>query len=284
MEHERNRALGAFVGLAVGDALGAPVEFKEPGEFAPVTDYAYSYVWQIPPGYWTDDTSMAVCLAESIIHKGDIDPTDILMRFVRWYKHGENSPTGVCFDIGSTTRSNIERFIRDQVATPAPNHYYQSGNGGIMRLAPVAVRWWQDVYKTEQASITQSITTHGSDECQNCARDLGNILARAIQGQPVWQELNQQLADVPPRMISNSGRASDTFLAAKWCVATTNSFEDAVCKAVNLGGDADTIGAVTGQIAGSIYGLSSIPERWKQGLFDYARLVDLAEMLFDKDS
>jgi ADP-ribosyl-[dinitrogen reductase] hydrolase len=153
-----------------------------------------------------------------------------------------------------------------------------------MRLAPVAVRWWQDVYKTEQASITQSITTHGSDECQNCARDLGNILARAIQGQPVWQELNQQLADVPPRMISNSGRASDTFLAAKWCVATTNSFEDAVCKAVNLGGDADTIGAVTGQIAGSIYGLSSIPERWKQGLFDYARLVDLAEMLFDKDS
>lgn len=280
MKPEQNRALGAFVGLAVGDALGAPVEFKEPGEFTPVTDYAYSYVWHIPPGYWTDDTSMAICLAESIIHLGKLDPTDLLMRFARWYKHGENSATGVCFDIGSTTRSNIERFIQDGVATPAPNLYYQSGNGGIMRLAPVAVRWWRDVYKTQQASITQSITTHGSDECQNCARDLGQLLARGIQGQPVLQELRDTHSLLSSQQISNSGRASDTLMAAKWSVATTNSFEEAVCKAVNLGGDADTIGAVTGQIAGSIYGLDAIPQRWRDQLYDYTRILDLAEMLF----
>lgn len=282
MRNIQDRALGAFVGLAVGDALGAPVEFKEPGEFSPVKDYAYSYVWQIPPGYWTDDTSMAICLAESIIHKDHVLPDDILQRFVRWYVHGENSPTGRCFDIGNTTRTNIERFIKEGVYSPAPNIVWQSGNGGIMRLSPVAVRYWQDPELTAQLSVLQSQTTHGSDECVKCAAELGMLLARSIQGQPVWQELVDQVGEISQRQISNSGQASTTLLAAKWCVATTSNFEDAVCKAVNLGGDADTIGAVAGQIAGSIYGLSSIPERWKQGLYDYARLVDLAQMLFDK--
>lgn len=283
MKNIQDRALGAFVGLAVGDALGAPVEFKEPGEFKPVTDYAYSYVWQIQPGYWTDDTSMALCLAESIIHKNTVDPDDILQRFVRWYVHGENSSTDRCFDIGSTTRSNIKRYMDQGVYTPAPNIAWQSGNGGIMRLSPVAVRYWQDAEQTSRLSVLQSQTTHGSDECVKCAAELGKLLARAIQGQPVWQELNQKLENYPVTKISNSGQASTTLLAAQWCVATTQNFEDAVCKAVNLGGDADTIGAVTGQIAGGIYGLSGIPERWKQGLYDYARLLDLAQMLFDQE-
>lgn len=283
MKNIQDRALGAFVGLAVGDALGAPVEFKEPGEFKPVTDYAYSYVWQIQPGYWTDDTSMALCLAESIIHKNTVDPDDILQRFVRWYVHGENSSTDRCFDIGSTARSNIKRYMDQGVYTPAPNIAWQSGNGGIMRLSPVAVRYWQDAEQTSRLSVLQSQTTHGSDECVKCAAELGKLLARAIQGQPVWQELNQKLENYPVTKISNSGQASTTLLAAQWCVATTQNFEDAVCKAVNLGGDADTIGAVTGQIAGGIYGLSGIPERWKQGLYDYARLLDLAQMLFDQE-
>jgi ADP-ribosyl-[dinitrogen reductase] hydrolase len=279
----KDQALGAFVGLAVGDALGAPVEFKEPGEFGPVLDYARSYVWQIPAGYWTDDTSLAVCLAESIIHKNTVDPDDIMQRFVRWYVHGENSSTGRCFDIGSTTRSNIQRYIDQGVYTPAPNIAWQSGNGGIMRLSPVAVRYWNDLDLVKEFSIMQSQTTHGSDECVRCAQQLGVMLARAIQGQPVWQELNQKLSDYDPSKISNGGRASTTLLAAEWCVATTDNFQAAVCKAVNLGGDADTIGAVTGQIAGSIYGLSGIPERWKKGLYDYERLLDLAQMLFDKE-
>lgn len=283
MKNIQDRALGAFVGLAVGDALGAPVEFKEPGEFKPVTDYAYSYVWQIQPGYWTDDTSMALCLAESIIHKNTVDPDDILQRFVRWYVHGENSSTDRCFDIGSITRSNIKRYMDQGVYTPAPNIAWQSGNGGIMRLSPVAVRYWQDAEQTARLSVLQSQTTHGSDECVKCAAELGKLLARAIQGQPVWQELNQKLENYTVTQISNSGQASTTLLAAQWCVATTQNFEDAVCKAVNLGGDADTIGAVTGQIAGGIYGLSSIPERWKQGLYDYARLLDIAQMLFDQE-
>jgi ADP-ribosyl-[dinitrogen reductase] hydrolase len=277
-----SRATASLVGLAIGDALGAPVEFKEPGEFEPVTDYSFSYVWQIPPGYWTDDTSMALCLADNILARNIVDPQDLLERFARWYQHGENSATGRCFDIGNTTRSNIVRFLRDKKYSPAPNNAYQSGNGGIMRLAPVAIRWWYNTAMAEQMAELQSKTTHGSDECVNCAVELANMLSRAIQGQPLARQLAIQLGNIDPQVIRNSGRARDTLLAAQWAVATTSSFEEAVLKAVNLGGDADTIGAVAGQIAGACYGMEEIPQRWQDGLFQSERFVDLAQQLLDQ--
>lgn len=275
----QSRAIASFVGLAVGDALGAPVEFKEPGEFNPVTDYRHSHVWNIPPGYWTDDTSMAVCLAESILARNTVDPQDLLERFGRWYRLGENSATGRCFDIGTTTRSNIERFLKEG-QTQAPNLHYQSGNGGIMRLSPVTIRWWHNTRWAEQMAEVQSKTTHGNSECVRCARELALLLTRAIQGHDVKVELTERLGTLSVTHVSNSGRARDTLLAAKWCVATTDSFESAVLKAVNLGGDADTIGAVTGQIAGAVYGVDTIPESWISGLHDVKRLTDIAEQLY----
>lgn len=276
----KSRAIASFLGLAIGDALGAPAEFKEPGEFEPVTNYRFSYVWQTPPGYWTDDTSMAICLAENILDRNIVDPNDLLARFSRWYKLGENSATGRCFDIGNTTKNNILRFMKDGVYTPAPNNAFQSGNGGIMRLAPVAVRWWYNTRMAQEMAVLQSKTTHGSDECVDCATELVIILTRGIQGQPVAQELKERIGHLEDKQISNSGRARDTLLAAKWCVATTHSFEQAVLKAVNLGGDADTIGAVTGQIAGACYGTESIPDHWLTGLLQKDRLTDLAEQLY----
>lgn len=275
----KSRATSAFLGLAIGDALGAPVEFKEPGEFEPVTQYRHSYVWNIPQGYWTDDTSMAICLAESILSRNTVDPQDLLERFSRWYLQGENSSTGVCFDIGTTTRSNIEAFLNSGT-TQAPDIAYQSGNGGIMRLAPVAIRWWHTSAFAERMAQVQSETTHGSAECMDCASELAVILTRAIQGEPVALQLRERLHMIPDTQISNSGRARSTLLAAKWCVATTDSFESAVLKAVNLGGDSDTIGAVTGQIAGACYGMEAIPAAWLQGLHDLDRLISLAEQLY----
>lgn len=274
-----DRAIASFLGLAIGDALGAPVEFKEPGEFEPVTDYRHSYVWNIPPGYWTDDTSMALCLAESILARNTVDPQDLLERFGRWYTQGENSATGRCFDIGTTTRSNIERFLKEG-QTQAPDVHYQSGNGSIMRLSPVAIRWWHNTRCAEQMAQVQSRTTHGSTECVECASELAFILTRAIQGHDVRQELALRLSNLDAQHISNSGRARHTLLAAKWCVATTTSFEAAVMKAVNLGGDSDTIGAVTGQIAGAVYGVQEIPDAWMSGLHDVHRLTDIAEQLY----
>ena len=276
----RSRSIASFLGLAIGDALGAPVEFKEPGEFEPVTDYRHSYVWHIPPGYWTDDTSMAICLAENILDRNIVDPNDLLARFARWYTQGENSATGRCFDIGNTTRTNINRYIKDGVYTPAPNAFDQSGNGGIMRLAPVALRWWHNTRMAEQMAALQSQTTHGSDECIRCAAELARILTRSIQGNDLQGELSEQMGHLDAKQINNSGRAQTTINAAKWAVATTNSFEDAVLKAVNLGGDADTIGAVAGQIAGACYGMEAIPQRWLDGLLQKDRLTDLAEQLY----
>jgi ADP-ribosyl-[dinitrogen reductase] hydrolase len=273
-----DRAIASFLGLAIGDALGAPVEFKEPGEFDLVTDYRHSYVWNIPPGFWTDDTSMALCLAESILARNTVDPQDLLERFGRWYRLGENSATGRCFDIGTTTRSNIERFLKEG-QTQAPDVHYQSGNGGIMRLSPVAIRWWHNTAWAAQMAEVQSKTTHGSTECVACATELATILTRAIQGHPVHSELQADVAHMKSK-LSNSGRASDTLLAAKWCVATTHSFETAVLQAVNMGGDADTIGAVTGQIAGAVYGVADIPTHWLTQLHDVQRLTDLAEQLY----
>lgn len=275
----QSRAIASFLGLAIGDALGAPVEFKEPGEFEPVTAYRHSYVWNIPPGYWTDDTSMSLCLAESILARNTVDPQDLLERFGRWYTQGENSATGRCFDIGNTTRTNIERFLKQGV-TQAPDLHYQSGNGGIMRLSPVAIRWWHNTSWSAQMAEIQSKTTHGSTECVACARELSTMLTQAIQGEPVLQQLTQALAHVPASAISNSGRAKDTLLASKWCVATTHSFESAVLKAVNLGGDSDTIGAVTGQIAGAVYGQEQIPHAWMTGLHDANKLTDIAAQLY----
>jgi ADP-ribosyl-[dinitrogen reductase] hydrolase len=275
----KSRAVASFLGLAIGDALGAPVEFKEPGEFEPVTGYRHSHVWNIPPGYWTDDTSMAICLAECIIERNTVDPKDLLERFGRWYTQGENSATGRCFDIGNTTRTNIEAYLK-KGQTVSPNLHYQSGNGGIMRLSPVAIRWWHNISWAAQMAEVQSVTTHGSLECVTCARELTEWLVKAINGDQVHAELNASLANLPAASISNSGRAKDTLLAAQWCVATTDSFESAVLKAVNLGGDADTIGAVTGQLAGAVYGVGSIPPSWMRGLHDVTRLTDLAEQLY----
>ena len=275
----KSRAIASFLGLAIGDALGAPVEFKEPGEFKPVSDYRHSHVWNIPPGYWTDDTSMAICLAECIIDRNTVDPQDLLERFGRWYTKGENYATGRCFDIGNTTRSNIEAYLK-QGQTVAPNLHYQSGNGGIMRLSPVVIRWWHNTVWAEQMAEVQSKTTHGSTECVACARELARMLSQAIQGEPLAAQLRTLLGNTDPRMISNSGRAKDTLLAAQWCVATTDDFASAVLKAVNLGGDADTIGAVTGQLAGACYGVEAIPETWISGLHDVSRLTDLAEQLY----
>jgi ADP-ribosyl-[dinitrogen reductase] hydrolase len=275
----KSRAIASFLGLAIGDALGAPVEFKEPGEFEPVTGYRHSHVWNIPPGYWTDDTSMAICLAECIAERNTVDPQDLLERFGRWYKLGENSATGRCFDIGTTTRSNIEAYLK-QGQTVAPNLHYQSGNGGIMRLSPVVIRWWHNISWAEQMAEVQSVTTHGSTECVACARELARMLTQAIQGEPLAAQLRTLLGNIDPQVISNSGRARDTLLAAQWCVATTDSFESAVLKAVNLGGDADTIGAVTGQLAGACYGMEAIPTQWLTGLLDVIRLTDLAEQLY----
>ena len=279
---EKDRAIGCFIGLAIGDALGCSVEFKEVGEFDPVTEMRYSGVWRIPAGYWTDDTSMALCLADSIIANDSINPTDLLERFARWYQHGENSSTGRCFDIGGTTRKAITEFLKTKTYQPAENRFDLNGNGSIMRLAPVAVRWFREPTVMKQAARLQSMTTHGADACLDSCEELAMVFGSAISGKgdKVMEKLREFAKDLNPPYVPNSGYVLDTMAAAYWAVGSTDNFNDAVLKAVNLGGDADTIGAVTGMIAGSLYGYSSIKQSWLNDLYKRDYLLDIAEKLY----
>lgn len=283
-----DRALGSFIGLAVGDALGAPAEFKNFGEYDPITEYTTGGVWNLPKGYWTDDTSMAICLAKSILETGTVDHINLLEYFTRWWLNGENSSTGKCFDIGNTTRQSIHNFNKlnmnngtgSKIFAPADDNEYLSGNGSIMRLAPVPIKWYDDMVTMKYLCIQQSITTHGSKECQDSCVELGTLISDAINGKDIHTDLIKfayTLSSIP-----NSGRALDTMIAAKWAVGTTSSFKDAVLKAVNIGGDTDTIGAVTGQIAGAMYGYNNIPKEWCDGLYKEDELKELATLLFNK--
>ena len=137
----RERFRGALLGLAVGDAVGTTVEFSPPGTFEPVRDMVGGGPFSLPPGAWTDDTSMALCLAESLVERRTFDPVDQLERYDRWYREGYWSSTGRCFDIGNATRAALERFERTREPYPGDAAPDAAGNGPLMKLAPVVLAY-----------------------------------------------------------------------------------------------------------------------------------------------
>ncbi|WP_456686979.1 ADP-ribosylglycohydrolase family protein [Bradyrhizobium sp. P5_C11_2] len=290
----RDRAVGAFIGLAVGDALGTTLEFETRDANPPVTDMVGGGPFNLKVGQWTDDTSMALCLADSILACDSLDERDLMERFCRWYETGENSCTGSCFDIGITTRKALESFRRtgDPIAGPVDRR--TAGNGSIMRLAPVALRYWNNNERLKDAARRQSYVTHGSAEAVDACEALAVVLAALIGGKPLSDVLSAFYGPFCPGVqaimdrswrgkkrgdIRSSGYVIDSLECALWCVAETSNFRDAVLLAVNLGDDADTVGAITGQIGGAAYGLSSIPEKWFQALAWNSKLTDRADSL-----
>ena len=273
----QDRAYGAFIGLAVGDAVGTTVEFKEVGEFEPLTDMIGGGVFRLNPGEWTDDTSMALCLADNIIAHDAINPYELMIKFARWYHLGENSSNGKCFDIGNTCVSAILQFERSKAYTPAPDQHFLSGNGSIMRLAPVAVRWALDRPQAISNAILQGETTHGSKACRLACETLAGALVDLINGVEPTLEDHSAL---PIQLIPNTGYVVDTMLAATWAFQTTSNFRDCILRAANLGGDADTIAAVAGQLAGAKYGLTGIPRDWVMKLAQRDHLFSLGQKLF----
>jgi ADP-ribosyl-[dinitrogen reductase] hydrolase len=288
-----DRGIGCLVGLAVGDALGATLEFKTRDEQPPVTDLVGGGTFNLKPGEWTDDTSMALCLADSIIESNGLNAKDLMERFIRWRDDGENSPTGYCIDVGGTITDAINRFLRTGNPESGPVHEYAAGNGSIMRLAPVALRWHNDPETARRHARVQSRTTHGAPQAVEASALLADILVDAIKtgdkdyalrpreldvrglsriAQGDWR--TKQRAD-----IKSSGYVVDTLEAALWSVYSSDSFSAAVILAANLGGDADTVGAVTGQIAGALWGLSGIPSAWLQKLAWRDRIEERARRL-----
>ena len=293
----QDRALGAFIGLAVSDALGTTIEFQRRDTYSHVTDMVGGGPFQLKPGEWTDDTSMALCLADSLIaNKGSLDSKDLAERFVRWWKEGENSVNGRCFDIGNATRAALSNYRRTGIprGDDAPS---SAGNGGIMRLAPAVLAAQGDVNRAVALARAQSEVTHAAPECLDAAALLARVLFSGIagDGHAALEVTNLPLATPKLRLLAagewrnkmrdqirSSGYVVDTLEAALWAVGTSTSFEEAVLKAVNLGDDADSVGAVTGQIAGSIWGCSAIPLKWQQNLAWTNKLSGLALQLVQR--
>ena len=290
----RDRALGAFLGLAIGDAVGTTLEFTLRDAQPRLEDMTGGGVFKLPPGAWTDDTSMALALADSLAATGTLDCRDLMDRFTGWWRNGEYSCTGTCFDIGNATRGALARYSRTGDPFAGSTDPQTAGNGSLMRLAPVAVRFWNDRTRLIATAADQSRTTHGAEEAVDACRAFAELLADAIAGTPRAALLAPRSFEGAPAVagivagswrgrardeIRSSGYVVHTLEAALWSVARTGSFRNAILLAANLADDADTVAAVTGQLAGALYGLSGIPERWLDRIAWKDRLLEAAQRL-----
>ena len=250
----------------------------------------------LAPGEWTDDTSMALCLADSLIACREFDPDDLLTRFVAWWRQGANSVTGRCFDIGNTTRRALQRSELTGELEFGMEDPRQAGNGSLMRLAPVAIFTAGDHDEAERLADLQSRTTHPAPVAHEACRLYARLLTSALLGAGKADVLTSgewigspEITDIAQGSwrtkdrdeISSSGYVVHTLEAALWCIDRGENFEEAVILAANLGDDADTVGAVTGQLAGALWGRQSIPDRWLGKLAWSDRLIERAEKLID---
>lgn len=285
----RDRALGALIGLAVGDAVGTTLEFTDKPVEPLLEDMVGGGPFGLVPGQWTDDTAMALALADSLLREPGLDPADLMNRFVNWRERGAYSCTGKCFDIGVTTSQALDRYLANGIPYAGSARSSEAGNGCVMRLAPVAIRHWKDWVPLLDVAKRQAMTTHGAAEAIEYAGYLADILQDAIAGMPLHELVNGQSASSvrgfrvgqPREEVEGSGYVVACVHAALWAVSRTTSFESAVLAAANLGRDADTTAAVAGQIAGALYGLSGIPERWLEKLAWRDEIERVANALFD---
>lgn len=277
------RSTGCLLGLAIGDAVGTTVEFSSRGSFPPVTDMVGGGPFRLEPGEWTDDTSMALCLAESLIECGGFDARDQMERYCRWWREGHLSSNGRCFDIGITISSALSRFEEAGDPIAGSTAANTAGNGSIMRLAPVPIFAAGNLADTIRLSRESSRTTHGADQCVDACQVLGALLHHLLGGASKDDALKKlqdekvtsprvreiiagSYREKPESEIRASGYVIHTLEAALWSFHRTANFRDAILTAVNLGEDADTTGAVCGQIAGAFYGTDGIPRAWLEKL------------------
>lgn len=291
-----DRAVGAFLGLAVGDALGTTLEFSARDTKPRLVDIVGGGPFNLPRGGWTDDTSMALALAESLLASEGLDCQDLMDRFVAWWRNGEYSHNGRCFDIGGTISQALRRYLRTGDPLAGSTDPWTAGNGSLMRLAPVALRYWTDRARLGRVAAQQSRTTHAAPEAVDACRAFADLLADAIAGKPRQDVLAPRSFEGAPEItkilggswrgrarheIKSSGYVVHTLEAAIWSVARTADFRNAVLLAANLADDADTVAAVTGQLAGAIYGLSGIPEHWLGQIAWKDRLIETARHLLE---
>lgn len=303
IEAER-RFRGCLLGLAVGDALGTTLEFTRPGAFEPVEDMVGGGPFNLLPGQWTDDTSMALCLAESLVACAGFDARDQMQRYLRWYHHGHLSSTGHCFDIGTTIRQALRDFETGGNSYSGSTHPHSAGNGSLMRLAPVPMFYAYQPADALYYAAESSRTTHGAQAAVDACRYYAGLIVGALHGvnkeellspnySPVSAAWEQRplAADIEtiargsfkvrnPPEIRATGYVVHSLEAALWAFYHGNSFREGSLLAINLGEDADTTGAIYGQLAGAYYGEADVPPAWLQVLALRDTIETLADQLY----
>ena len=297
------RYQGSLMGLAAGDAVGTTVEFMRPGSFPPVTDLVGGGPFRLKPGEWTDDTSMALCLADSLITCGGFDPGDQMDRYLRWRDDGYLSSNGRCFDIGITVSDALNRYRDTGEPFAGSIDPYSAGNGSLMRLAPVPLFFASNPEHAIHMSGESSRTTHGATTCIDACRYFGGMIVGAVQGESKEELLSPRYSSVAglwdrqslcaeideiaagsfkskeaPEIVG-SGYVVKSLEAALWAFHKSSTFEEGCLLAVNLGDDADTTAAIYGQIAGAFYGLDGIPPQWRELIAEGALITKLANGL-----
>jgi ADP-ribosyl-[dinitrogen reductase] hydrolase len=293
----KDRFRGCLLGLAVGDAVGTTLEFKPRGTFKPIVGMAGGGPFRLNPGEWTDDTSMALCLATSLSERNGFDPKDQMDRYCRWWKEGYLSSNGSCFDIGRTVSAALRLYLKTADPIAGSTDPHSAGNGSIMRLAPVPIFYYPDTAAAIRFAAESSRTTHGAPECIDACRLLAGIICRALSGASKEDLLFDEAKSFhgQPKImaiargeyrnksidhIRGSGYVVESLEAALWCFLHTDTFEAAILKAANLGDDADTTAAICGQVAGAFYGESGIPKKWLEKLVMRKGIASLADRLF----
>ena len=303
MTTAEERYQGCMVGLAVGDAVGTTVEFKKRDTFPPVTDMVGGGPFHLNPGEWTDDTSMALCLADSLITCGEFNPADQMDRYLRWRDEGYLSSNGECFDIGITVSDALSRYRSTGQPFAGSTNPCSAGNGSLMRLAPVPMFFASDPEHAVHMSGESSRTTHGATTCVDACRYFGGLIVGAIQGEsketllasrytlatglwnrePLCAEIDEIAAGsfkVKDRHeVVGSGYVVKSLEAALWAFHNSADFQEGCLLAVNLGDDADTTAAIYGQIAGAHYGIDGIPATWRERIAKGALITDMANGL-----
>ena len=301
----RDRFRGCLLGLAAGDALGTTLEFEQPGSFEPVDDMVGGGPFDLKPGQWTDDTSMALCLATSLVERGGFNARDQMERYVRWWQEGYLSSTGRCFDIGNTVSSALSRFDPDGDPYTGSTDPKTAGNGSLMRLAPVPMYFSGDAEDAIRMAADSSRTTHGAQEAVDACRYYAALLVGALQGvdkdtllspaycpaEGLWERepLAAKIATIAEGSFKHRQTPDirggfyvvETLEAALWAFHHAEDFREGALLAANLGHDADTTAAIYGQLAGAYYGVEGIPIGWREKLTMVAEITSLADQLHE---
>lgn len=286
-----DKAKGCLVGLACGDAVGTTLEFKPRGSFMPIDDMVGGGPFNLLPGQWTDDTSMALCLGHSLVSKQGFDATDQMNRYCNWYQHGYMSSTGTCFDVGITVTTALNRYLATGNPLSGSTDERSSGNGSLMRLAPVAIYYGHSSSDLRHYAALSSQTTHGSAECIDSCQYFAALLVAAFTAHSKQQLLAMQYQAATPKIagivkgdfirkqyseLTGSGYVIESLESALWCFYHSQNFKEAILLAANIGNDADTTAAICGQLAGAFYGYEAIPQHWRALLQAEADIAQLA--------